>query len=431
MRKVAELSPRVLYVYFLICGVNTMLKKIEKISLKEYFLLLAAALVIGILGGAVGAAFHHAVDHVTHWRGEFPEIVYALPVAGLAIPFLYSKLKAAGLNTDTVIEAGQGKRKAPFALLPAIFLASVLTHFFGGSAGREGAALQIGGSLGQETAKRFRLSHTAARCAVLAGMSSLFSAMFATPIAAAVFSLEIAGVTALFPLAIVPSLVASFVAIEVSALLGVAPMAFTVPLPSLGVTTFLLLLVFAALCGLVSDVFCVALHRAAELFARHFPNSYMRVVAGGCIVVVLTILVGNQDYNGAGMGVINAALSGEADPMAFIWKIFFTAITIGCGYKGGEVVPSFFVGATFGCTMGAMLGFDPIFTAAVGMVAVFCGATNAPLASFFLCLEMFGPAGWLFYLPACFVSYFVSTRHGLYHSQQLLYPKIPPLFSYK
>ena len=408
-----------------------MLKKIEKIPVKEYFLLLLAALVIGGAGGAIGAAFHHAVDHVTHWRSEFAGIVYALPVAGLAIPFLYSKLKATGLNTDTVIEAGQGKGKAPFALLPAIFLASVLTHLFGGRAGREGAALQIGGSLGQETANRFRLSHTAARCAVLAGMSALFSAMFGTPIAAAVFSLEIAGVTALFPLAIVPALIASFAAMCVASLLGVAPMAFSVPLPSLGFTTVLLLLVFAALCGLVSDVFCLALHRAADLFARYFPNSYMRVVAGGCIVVVLTILVGNQDYNGAGIGVITAALGGDADPMAFIWKIFFTAITIGCGYKGGEVVPSFFVGATFGCTVGAMLGFDPVFTAAVGMVAVFCGATNAPLASFLLCLEMFGFGGWLFYLPACFVSYFVSTRHGLYHSQQLLYPKIPPLFKYK
>ena len=408
-----------------------MIKKLEKISYKEYFLLLLAALVIGALGGVIGAAFHRVVDHVTHWRSEFPQLIYALPIAGLAIPFLYAKLKATGLNTDTVIEAGQGKRKAPFALLPAIFLASVITHFFGGSAGREGAALQIGGSLGQETANRFRLSHTASRCAVLAGMSALFSALFGTPIAAAVFSLEIAGVTALFPLAIGPALAASFAAVFVSSLLGVMPMAFAVALPQLSVTTFALLLVFAALCGLVSDVFCVALHRAADLFARHFPNSYMRVVAGGCIVVVLTILVGNQDYSGAGTTIITAALGGEADPMAFIWKILLTAITIGCGYKGGEVVPSFFVGATFGCAVGAMFGFDPAFTAAVGMVAVFCGATNAPLASFLLCLEMYGLGGWLFYLPACFVSYYVSTRHGLYHSQQLLYPKLPPLFKYK
>ena len=408
-----------------------MANSFEKLSPKEYAKLLAAAVVIGALGGVVGAAFHHAVDHVTHWRGEAPWLLYLLPAAGLLIPLLYSRLKATGLNTDTVIEAGQGKRKAPFVLLPAIFLASVITHFFGGSAGREGAALQIGGALGQETAKRFSLSETAARCAVLAGMSALFAAMFGTPVAAAVFSLEIAGVTALFPLAIGPSLAASFAAAGAAKLLGVAPMAFHMPLPFPGALSFVRLVILAIFCGLLSDVFCVFIHHAAHFFNRFFKNSYVKVAAGGAVIVLLTLLVGNYDYNGAGMGIITAALNGSADTFAFAWKILFTAITIGCGYKGGEVVPSVFVGATFGCVVGNFLGLSPIFAAGVGMVAVFCGATNAPLASFILCLEMFGAAGWLFYLPACFVSYYFSSRHGLYHSQQLLYPKLPPAFSLK
>ncbi len=407
------------------------MKHFEKISGKEWAKLLCAALFIGAAGGVIGAAFHHAVDHVTHWRGEAAWLLYLLPAAGLLIPWLYSLLKAAGLNTDTVIEAGQGKRKAPFVLLPAIFLGSVITHLFGGSAGREGAALQMGGALGQETAKGFRLSERAGRCAVLAGMSALFSAMFGTPVAAAVFSLEIAGVTALFPVAILPSLAASFAAAAVAGLLGVAPMAFPVPLPILAPESFLRLALFAVVCGLLSDVFCAALHRAGDLFNRFFPNSYVKVAVGGSLIVVLTLLVGDQDYNGAGMGVINAALRGSAEPFAFALKLLFTAITMGCGFKGGEVVPSFFVGATFGCAVGGIFGLDPIFAAAVGMVAVFCGATNAPLASFILCLEMFGPEGWLFYLPAAFLSYYFSSRHGLYHAQRLLYPKLPPLFSYK
>ena len=177
-------------------------------------------------------------------------------------------------------------------------------------------------------------------------------------------------------------------------------------------------------CAWVSILFCEALHRTEHFAARRMRNPYLRAVLGGCLVIALTYLVGCRDYNGVGTEVIAAALGGTAKPEAFLLKIVFTAVTLGCGFKGGEIVPTLFVGATFGCAAGALLGLPAPFAAALGVTGLFCGMTNCPITSLLISVELFGADGLLCYAVVCAVSYVFSGYRGLYSSQTILYSKL-------
>ena len=228
-----------------------------------------------------------------------------------------------------------------------------------------------------------------------------------------------------YDVAFIPCLAAALTAYGVSLTMGVEPTRFHVEMPVLDGWMLTRVALLAALCALVSIVFCNVIHQVEHHTAHHVKNSWLRTVAGGVVVIALTWLCGTTDYNGAGMEVITAAVEhGVARPEAFLLKILFTAITLAAGYKGGEVVPSFFVGATFGCVVGPLLGLPAGFAAALGLVAVFCGATNCPLASIFLAIELFGDGGMLYFALVCGISYMLSGYNGLYSSQTILYSKL-------
>jgi len=205
--------------------------------------------------------------------------------------------------------------------------------------------------------------------------------------------------------------------------MGVEPTRFTVSMPRVTLELMLPVVVLSILCALVSILFCKGLHWTEHLLTRSFRNPWLRVLAGAAILIVLSLLT-NGDYNGAGMDVIVRALRGDVSGWAWLWKLLFTAVTIGCGFKGGEVVPSFFVGAAFGCFMGGLLGLPAGFAAAIGLVAVFCGAVNCPVASVLLSVELFGSAGAPYFAVACALSYLLSGYCGLYSSQTILYSKM-------
>ena len=246
-----------------------------------------------------------------------------------------------------------------------------------------------------------------------------------TPLTAAIFSIVVISVGVMYHAAMFPCLTAALTAYGVSLALGVEPTRFTVEMPVLATGTMLRVAVLAALCALVSVLFCGVIHGMEHLMAKYLPNPWVRVVTGGFAVIALTYLCGTTDYNGAGMDVVTAAVEqGTAHPAAFLLKLLFTAVTLAAGFKGGEVVPSFFVGATFGCVAGPLLGLPAGASAAIGLVAVFCGATNCPLASTLLSIELFGDAGLLYFALACVISYMLSGYSGLYSSQTILYSKL-------
>ena len=397
--------------------------------LRSFLKWLWIAAVTGTAGGLVGSAFHLSVSWAAGFRAAHPWLLWLLPAAGCLIGLVYHLFKTENKNTNTIIDSIHFGDRVPLSLLPTIYLATVITHLFGGSAGREGAALQIGGSLGNYAGRIFRLDDKDRRVATLSGMSAVFSALFGTPLTATVFALEVISVGVIYYSALVPCLAASLIALQISVFFGIAPTRFLVTVYPVHAVMVMKVAVLAVGCAVVSILFCLAMHGTEHLLFKKIPNDFVRVLAGGAVIVALTLLLGTNDYNGAGMEVITRAIEkGSARPDAFFWKLLFTALTLGTGYKGGEVVPCFFVGATFGCVLGSLLGIPAGFAAAIGLVAVFCGAVNCPLASILLSVELFGSTELVYFALACGIAYMLSGYFGLYSSQKILYSKLKAEF---
>jgi H+/Cl- antiporter ClcA len=385
------------------------------------------SVVVGVSVGTVGAVFHMAIDGATELRQVHGWILYLLPVAGLIIVWAYH---VTGMEddkgTEYIIGAVREGRILRIRTAPLIFLGTVLTHLTGGSAGREGAALQLGGSMSNYIGRLLHLDEKDDRIITMCGMAAGFSALFGTPLAAAVMAMEVVSVGVMYYSAIVPCVLSALIAQEVAMFLGVAPTAFQVSgVPALSPATLIRLVIFGILCALVAILFCAVMHFAPKFYGKITKNPYLKVIFGGVLVVLLSLILG-RDYNGAGVSVIQSALDGQARPEAFLMKVIFTALTLAAGFKGGEIVPAFFCGATFGCVYGALLGLPASFAAAAGMVAVFCGVTNCPLTSILLSYELFGGEGLSLYALCCAVSYMLSGYSGLYHAQKIVYSKLRP-----
>jgi H+/Cl- antiporter ClcA len=407
----------------------TLLERTKKERLYLWTLIkwLICALVVGGVCGLVGAAFHHCIDIATTLRGSHGWLLYLLPVAGVAIVALYH---ICGVQhdegTNLVLNSIRSENDIPLNMTPLIFVSTVLTHLCGGSAGREGAALQIGGSIGTFLGRVFRLDEKDLHIITMAGMSALFAALFGTPVTAAVFSMEVVSVGVVYYAAFLPCIVSATTAVLIAWALGVTPTAFALAsFPTLSIGVLWRVALLAAACALVSIVFITCLHSAGHLYQRFLKNPYLRIVVGGLLIIGLTLLLGTRDYNGAGMdSIVRAIEGGSAVWYAFLLKIVFTALTIGAGFKGGEIVPTFFVGATFGCAFGGLLGLDPGFAAAIGLVALFCGMVNCPLAALVLSIELFGSGSLLLFALACAVSYLLSGYYSLYSGQRVVYSKL-------
>ena len=393
-------------------------------TLAQWLLLAGLA---GLSCGLAGAAFTWSVAQATAIRAAHPWLLFCMPIAGLIIVWSY---RAAGMENDSgtnqIIASVRGETRPPVRLAPLIFLGSVLTHLTGGSAGREGAALQIGGSLSEGIGRMLRLGEQNLNTIIQCGMAGLFSALFGTPITAAVFSLEVVNVGHMHYSALFPCLMSALVANSIPRYLGLPAEAYhLLGVPELGPLPMLQCGALAVLAALVSMAFCVLMHGAGHLYKKYIPNQYFRALAGAVFVIVLTLIEGSGDYNGAGGHIIELAVEGEVHvPWAFALKMLFTALTLGAGYRGGEIVPTLFIGATFGCAVGPLLGLDPAFGAAISMIALFCGVVNCPLASIFLAIELFGGGGLPFFALACALSFLLSGHYSLYSSQKLVYSKL-------
>lgn len=385
---------------------------------------LLLAILNGLLCGALGTAFHLAVEAVTALRTAHGWLLWLLPVAGLGIVALYKAARCEGVGTNNIIRAVQSGEAVSPLLLPAIFAATVLTHLCGGSAGREGAALQMGGSIGYNLGRLLHLRDHDRRTATICGMAAFFSALFGTPLAATLFAMMVEDVGLSFSIAFVPGFLSALLAYGVSVSCGISPTRFSLLAPALSPAVAVRVVVLSAACAVVTRLFCLLLHTAEHELPRLLPNPWLRALAGGAAVVALSFLMGVGRYNGAGMDVITAAVEqGQALPWDFVCKALLTALTLASGFKGGEVVPSFFIGSTFGCVVGPLLGLPAGFAAAVGLSAVFCGATNTLIPSILLAFELFDGTGLEMISLGCGVCYLLSGYHGLYSSQTFVTDK--------
>ena len=398
------------------------MKCVGRIYILTRWLLLAG--VCGVVLGLVAGLFGRSITEVTAFRQSHGWMLYFLPVAGLVIVALY-RLDPYKSDTNRVLEGIQSGTYVPLRMSPLIIISTVLTHAFGGSAGREGAALQLGGSLGGTIGKWLKLDEYDQKVMIMCGMSAAFSALFGTPLTATIFAMEVVSIGIMEYAALVPCAIASLIAREMANMVGAHAEQFPVPASvTLDIKSGALIVLLALLCAAVSILFCEVLHRTERLFKFRMKNPWVRVVVGALLVIVLAKVLGTTDYLGAGMNIVERAIHGETEPAAFLLKIIFTAITLSCGFKGGEIVPTLTVGAAFGYLMSLVTGLPVGLCASVGMACLFVSVTNCPVSTMFMAFELFGFAAMPYYAIAVAVCFTLSGYYGLYHSQKFVYSKI-------
>lgn len=394
-------------------------------NLYQFCRCLFLSTISGIVIGFISILFNFGMKYADTFRAEHNWMILLLPLAGVAIVWLYRLFHYENnTGTDTVIESIQHKSYVPLRMAPLIFISTILTVLCGGSVGREGAAVQIGGSLGEQIGERLKFNNKDKRILLMSGISAAFSALFGTPMAAAFLPLEMANVGIMYYPALVPCIWSAMIAQMLAKLMHAPSETLTVSQNvELTLPFALQIVLLSCLCALISVLFCGTLHKAKHLYEKFFKNSYTRIIMGGLIIIALTLIFQTTDYLGPGMHVIEEFLTGHVIPGAFLLKILFTAVTIGAGYKGGEIVPSFFTGAAFGALFGSVMGLNVPLCAAIGMSAVFCGVTNCPITALLISLELFGFKHAYCYLLAIAVSYMLSGYYSLYHSQSIILPK--------
>lgn len=379
----------------------------------------------GLIVGCFSTLFAACLKYVTAYRETNPWLIFFLPLAGILIVFLYGLFQYKNdKGTNMVLSMIHAEDELPFKMAPLIFISTIITHLFGGSAGREGAALQLGGSIGSQLGKWFHLDERDRRVIVMCGMSAAFSAIFGTPVAAVFFAMEVGSVGVMYYSALVPCVFASLISSKFAIHMGIGPNVFQIiDLPDFTLVPSIKVIILAMLCAGLSVLFCIILHSLGDIYREKLKNPYLRIVFSSLLIIALTLILRTNDYMGAGVPVITRAISGEVRPEAFLLKMIFTALTLEAGFKGGEIVPSFFVGATFGCLFGQLAGLSPSLCAALGMVSVFCGVTNCPVSSLLIAFELFGYVGIPYFMIAISVSFLLSGYYGLYHDQTIVYSK--------
>lgn len=399
--------------------------------------LLPAVLVVSVLAGSASALFLSALEHVTRLRFAHPWLLYLLPLGGPLIVWLYQRWgsgseRGTNLILDEIHQPGGG---VPFRMAPLILGTTLLSHLFGGSVGREGTAVQMGGAIAGGFLDGFRIPKSLHPSVLLAGVAAGFGSVFGTPLAGAVFALEVLTRGRLFSEGLVPCLIAGVVGDLTCTAWGIHHTAYAIaaiePSTRFGFGHLDLLLLINATAaglafGLVAAGFIRTSHAVQRFFLTRIRQAWLRPLLGGLAVLLLTWMIGNRSYLGLGVTspnpddvtLISCFREGGAVPLSWLWKLVLTALTLGSGFKGGEVTPLFFIGAALGNALSSALGVPADWLAGLGMVSVFAAASNTPLACTLMGIELFGGGPTVYLATACVVATYVSGPAGIYSAQR-------------
>ena len=399
----------------------SLLSKAKQIPVLFYFLKwLFLSTLVGVLAGSTSAFFLIFLDWVTEWRENHLWIIAFLPLAGLIIGLAYHYWGKEVVNGNNVLleEFHSPKKIIPLIMAPLVLFGTLITHLFGGSAGREGTAVQMGAAISDQFSKLFSLNENDRKILIIIGISAGFAAVFGTPLAGAVFALEVMFFGKIKSEALLPSLITAFIADFTCTAWNVSHTQYSIPIvPDIGIINLLWAALTGIIFGLSSWLFSRSMHFWTKLFASIIKYAPFRPLIGGIFIAIAIYLMGTTKYIGLGIPVILDAFSENLNSYDFLLKILLTTFTIGAGFKGGEVTPLFFIGATLG---NALVWFVPLpvaLLAGMGFAAVFAGASNTPIACTLLGIELFGMESAIFIGIACLISYFFSGFTGIYTSQ--------------
>ncbi|WP_216635915.1 voltage-gated chloride channel family protein [Bdellovibrio bacteriovorus] len=379
---------------------------------------------VGALTGTASAFFLLSLEFITDTRLNHPWLLYLLPVAGLIIVFFYSRFgeKVEAGNNLILEQIHDPKEKIPLRMWPLIWGGTLLTHLCGGSAGREGTAVQMGGAIADQFTAVCKLTTTERKLLLMTGIAGGFASVFGTPWAAAIFGIEVLALGRIQYRGLGPCLMSAFTAHFVCLLWGArhTPYQNLVGLiPDFGFSALAFSAAVGVLFGLCAFIFSWSHHRLSALLKKKIPSISLRVVAGGLFIITLSLILNTHRYLGLGIPPLIESFQSPSPSYDFALKILFTVITLASGFKGGEVTPLFFIGATLGSALSLILPLPTGFLAALGFVAVFAGAANTPLACILMAMELFGADIGLYAALAIVVSYLCSGNRGIYHSQKL------------
>ncbi len=385
------------------------------------------AFTVALLSGSASAFFLAALDKMTQIRESNTWIVIFLPIAGVFIVWMYNKIgKESARGNNLILEEVQNPtRKVPLIMAPLVLLGTLITHLFGGSAGREGTAVQMGASLADKLSDWFKLQNSDRPILLICGISGGFASVFGTPLAGAVFALEVFTVGRVNYKAIFPSLFTAILASYIVDLWQVHHVHYSVDLvPDFSISILFSILLLGTAFGLAARFFIFSSHFFNELLGK-VKSLSGRAALGGAVVAAVFLVSGSQRYAGLGIPLIQESFEQTMPWYDFLMKIVFTTFTLSSGFKGGEVTPLFFTGATLGSFLSQYIGLPIALSAAMGFVAVFSGATNTPIACTLMSIELFGAEPAVFCALSCVLAYLVSGNSGIYTSQKIEEKKIP------
>lgn len=388
--------------------------------------------------GSSVAFFLWVLEMATHLRWDAPWLLFFLPVGGILIALMYhyfGKSAEGGNNLimEQIHEPGGG---VPKRMAPLVLIGTVVTHLFGGSAGREGTAVQMGGSIAHSFVKPFKLNKEDTSILLSCGVAAGFGAVFGTPLTGAIFALEVLALGRMRYNALIPCLIASILGDLTCTAWGIGHTMYRIAPPEIQIDNPFVrpdLLIIAKISlaaiafGLASFLFAELNHSLSAIYKKYVKAYWLRPVIGACVIIALTYLLGTRAYLGlgvyaqdeTGISIVSAFSENGVTSWSWFWKLLFTAVTLSCGFKGGEVTPLFFIGAALGHTMGVLLGVPVDLMAGIGFVAVFAGATNTPLACTIMGVELFGSQYLLYFALGCFLAYLFSGNSGIYLSQRM------------